>query len=139
MPTPRAGALAQLAPRRSRIKRVTSPPSARPLVSRITAPTSGPIALALPLAHALGGLRLGRDRSLDDRAQLVGVLDPSEALPLGDRGRVATLGDLDPQHLAAPRRARSRPPRTSPIVAAIASGSGRVPSSTASSAAVSSP
>src|SRR5437588_8114990 len=36
------------APIRSRIIRCTSPPSARPLVSRITAPTIAPIALALP-------------------------------------------------------------------------------------------
>src|SRR5215208_1172511 len=45
---PAAPTQAQSIPSCSRIRRVTSPPSARPFVSRMTAPTIGPIAFGLP-------------------------------------------------------------------------------------------
>ena len=79
------------APNCSRIRRVTSPPSARPLVSRITAPTSGPIAFALPSRTRSAAVRLGRDRRRDDRPQLAGV-----------------------RSLRGPRARRSRPGRHPP-------------------------
>ena len=46
---------------------MTSPPSARPLVSFITAPTIAPIAFPLPARTCSAAVGVGRDRRLDDR------------------------------------------------------------------------
>ena len=92
------------APSCSRIRRVTSPPSARPLVSRITAPTIAPIALALPAricSAAAGSASIARR---DDRLELARVRDLRQALALDDRRRVAAAS-VD-ERAPAPRAPR---------------------------------
>ena len=71
-----------------------------PFVSRITAPTIGPIAFGLPaltFSAAAGSASIAR---FDDRLELAGVRHLRQALALDDLGRVATLGDQGGEHLA---------------------------------------
>ena len=71
---------------------VTSPPSARPLVSFITAPTIGADRLLVSRADLFGGLGVRLDRGVDDRFELAGV-------------------PRDPLQARAPRWRPGRPPR----------------------------
>ncbi len=68
-------------------------PSARPLVSRITCPTIGPIALALPSRTRCSGVGVGGERRGDDRCELVAAVHRCEPLGFDDRLRLAAVGD----------------------------------------------
>ena len=83
------------------ISRETSAPSARPLVSRMTWPTIGPIALALPARTRSAASSLAASGVRHDPGQLALVLDRREPLALDDRLRVSALGHQPVEHLAA--------------------------------------
>ena len=70
----------------SRTIRVTSPPSARPFVSRMTWPMITPDRLHVAAAQALGDVGVGRRaRPRRSRRELVAAAERAEALGLDDR------------------------------------------------------
>ena len=98
------------------MRRLTSPPSARPLVSRITGPTSAPIALALPPRMRSTTSGLSAITLATIACELAAVLHRGQALALDDLGRVAAVGDQlveDDAAVAGGHRARRRPASTS--------------------------
>ena len=93
--------LGRQTPSCSRSRRLTSPPSALPFVSRMTGPTRAPIAFALPPRDALGHVGVVGDDLGDDAGELARVAHRAEVLALDDRGRVAAVGDQPVEHRAA--------------------------------------
>ena len=101
---------ARQTPSCSRIRRLTSPPSALPLVSRMIGPTSAPIAFALPLADRARPRR-GCPRSPWRRCRRARPSRPSRR---GPRARRSPPDRRRRRPSGRARRARSRRSRCGP-------------------------